>query len=43
MQPKPPRLQNPHAADLPRLKHTAAPEDIAAIRRQQREAFYRCE
>ena len=41
--PKTTRLEKRLAALEPRLKHSADPEDLAAISRQQREAFYRCE
>jgi hypothetical protein len=41
--PKTTRLEKRLAALEPRLKHSADPEDLAAVSRQQREAFYRCE
>jgi hypothetical protein len=41
--PKTARLEKRLAELEPRLKHSSDPEDLAAISRQQREAFYRCE
>jgi hypothetical protein len=41
--PKTTRLEKRLAELEPRLKHSSDPEDLAAISRQQREAFYRCE
>ena len=41
--PKTARLEKRLAELEPRLKHSSDPEDLAAISRQQREAFYRCD
>ena len=41
--PKTARLEKRLAELEPRLKRSSDPEDLAAISRQQREAFYRCD
>jgi len=41
--PKTAKLEKRLAELEPRLKRSSDPEDLAAISRQQREAFYRCE
>jgi hypothetical protein len=41
--PKNARLEKRLAELEPRVKWSSDPEDLAAISRQQREAFYRCE
>jgi hypothetical protein len=41
--PKTSRLEKRLAELEPRLKKSSDPEDLQAISRQQREAFYRCE
>jgi hypothetical protein len=41
--PKTAQLEKRLAELEPRLKRSSDPEDLAAISRQQREAFYRCE
>lgn len=41
--PKTAKLEMRLARLEPRLKHSPDPEDLEAISRQQREAFYRCE
>ena len=41
--PKTAKLERRLAELEPRLKRSSDPEDLAAISRQQREAFYRCE
>ena len=41
--PKTARLERRLARLEPRLEKSSDPEDLAAISRQQREAFYRCE
>jgi len=42
-EPKTAKLEKRLAQLEPRLSKSADPEDLAAISRQQREAFYRCE
>ena len=41
--PKTAKLERRLAQLEPGLKHSGDPEDLEAISRQQREAFYRCE
>ena len=41
--PKNAKLEKRLAELEPRLKHSPDPEDLPAISRQQREAFYRCD
>lgn len=41
--PKNAKLEKRLAELEPRVKHSSDPEDLAAISRQQREAFYRCD